>query len=119
MREIFAALRMVDEDQDRIKRGEDPARFIPMASYTTLNSHSTRSSAELPDVKGNEKDKIIGTLRNGQSGNMLWGMNDIDKEGTGSPTKKRRPVSWGQLDGINTKKASKRPFPLKQGAFCS
>lgn len=118
MREIFAALRLMDEDQGRIKRSENPARFIPVASYSTLNSHLRRSSAELPDVEGNEKDKAIGTLRNGQSGNMPWDMNDMHKEGTGSPTKKNTGVSWDQHERINTKE-SKRPFPLKQGTFRS
>lgn len=93
MREIFAALKMMDEDQDRIMEA--------------LKAQSKRSPEE--EQPGDEKETVIGTLQNDEDGSMPWDTDDLEKEGTGSPTEKeeeKRAAPWDQHDGTDTSETS-------------
>lgn len=93
MREIFAALKMMNEEQDRIMEA--------------LKAQSKRSpEEEQPD---NEEETVIGTLQNDKDGSMPWDTDDLETEGTGSSTEKEeveRAAPWDLHDGTDTSETS-------------
>lgn len=97
MREIFAALKMMNEEQDRI--------------MDALKSQSKRSPKRSPEEEEpvDEKETVIGTLQNDEGGSMPWDTDDLETEGTGSSTEKEeveRAAPWDQHDGTDTSETS-------------
>lgn len=112
MREIFSALKIIDEDQNRIERRNEPTHFVTTPPKPLPKPQPSKSTAKKPRGKAKPKAKGKGKGREEttedvpgdvDSSSMPWNMEDLtnlgfEKEGTVSPKKlkNKKSVKFGQ-----------------------
>lgn len=132
MREIFTALRTIDEDRDRLRRRNQAPRFFttPPKANTRSDSDEGLEKKKTPrsDGKNNSgKRKANASAQSGENGNMPWDLDDLktlgfEKEGTDTPTKKKKQqqrVSSSNRNPTVENERATREFPRNQTIYPS
>lgn len=126
-REIFTALRMLDEDENRLSRRKQPPRFVfttpPKANNGSESNENVEKTPNSKYKSRSGKRKANVAPPGDKTGDMPWDLDDLqtlgfEKEGTDTPTKKQHVSSLDRRPPVENEQAP-RTFPRNQSIYPS